>query len=464
MKKTRKSTFFIVAVFIFVFTYLSFFGLSDYFGDNKIVYVKGVSDIRWGIDIQGGVEAVFQPDIDGTKVTGDDMEKAQEIIKIRLNNNNITDAEVYEDKENHQVIVRFPWQNNTDDFDPQKAVEELGQMAVLEFRKGDSNEKGELILSGNDVKSATAANIQNDSGSNEWVVSLELNKSGKSKFGTATTELSKNNGTITIWMDETPISTANVNEPILNGQAQISGGFTAETAEDLAEQINAGSLPFALTADESKLQIVSPTLGKQSLETMLIAGIIAFVLVVIIMISLYRLPGFVASIALLCQIAFIFAFISGFFTAFDSFTLTIPGIAGIILSIGMGVDANVISSERIREEIRGGKTVDGAIKLGYDKAVSSIIDGNITVVIVAVILMGAFGSPTSLWAKILSPLMFMFNSSITGSIYSFGYTLLIGAIANLFIGVVLTKLMLKSLARFKCFKKPWLYGGVKNAK
>lgn len=467
MRKSKKPiSFFIVAILIFTFTYLAIFGASNYFGDRKDVYVKGVSDIRWGIDIQGGVEAVFQPDIKGDEVTDDDMQKAQEIIKIRLNNNNITDAEVYEDKANHQVIVRFPWQNDTTDFDPQEAIAELGKMAVLEFREGTSEEKGDLILSGSaDVASAQHTYTQTDnSGTQEWVVSLELTKRGKAKFADATTRLSKEQGTISIWMDELCISTATVNEPITGGDAIISGDFTDETAEDLAEQINAGSLPFALTADESKLQIVSPTLGQQSLEVMLLAGIIAFVLIVILMISLYRLPGFVACIALTGQIALIFAFISGFFPEFDSFTLTIPGIAGIILSIGMGVDANVISAERIREEIRSGKTVDGALKLGYDKAVSAIIDGNITVVIVAVILMGAFGSPGTVWSYIVSPLMFMFNSSITGSIYSFGYTLLIGALANLLIGVVLTKVMIKSLAKVKLFKKTWLYGGVKNAK
>ncbi len=458
MKRSRKSTFFIITILIFVFTYLSFFGVSNYFGDKKEITFKGISDIRWGIDIQGGVEAVFKPDIKGGKITNADMKKAEEIVKIRLNNNNITDAEVYVDNNKNQVIVRFPWQNETADFDPQEAVKELGKMAMLEFREGDQK-TGKLILSGSaDVSSAKAAPFEN-----KWVVELDLTNSGTTKFAEATTKLA-DSGSISIWMDEECISTATVDEAIVNGNAQISGSFTAKQAEELAQQINAGSLPFALTADDSKLQIVSPSLGQQSLEVMALAGVIAFILVMLIMLVLYRLPGVVANIALVGQIALVFAFVSGFFPGTDSFTLTIPGIAGIILSIGMGVDANVISAERIKEELKDGKTIDGALKLGYDRAIDSIIDGNLTVVIISIILMGAFGTPTSIWAKILSPIMFMFNSSITGSIYSFGYTLLIGAIANTIIGVFLTKAMLKSLARFKALRKPWLYGGEKNAK
>lgn len=458
MKKSRRSTFFIVAVLIIAFTYLAFAGLCTYYGDNKIVYVKGVEDIRWGIDIQGGVEAVFTPDIEADEITSNDMAKAEEIIKKRLTAQKITDSEVNRDDANKQIIVRFPWQNDEADFDPAAAVEELGQMAVLTFNEGDSSSKGTQVLEGaKDIKNASLS-VQD--GQN--MVALELTPHGKAAFETATRN--NLNKTIAIWLDDTCISAPTVNSVITDGHAVIEGDFTAEEAEDLANTINAGSLPFALTVDNSKLSIIAPTLGQSALEVMLLAGIIAYAIIVILMISLYRLPGIVAVFAITCQIAGIFACISGFFSFFDSFTLTIPGLAGVILSIGMGVDANVINAERVKDELNSGRTIDGSIKTGFKRGFGAIIDGNVTVVIVSIILMGAFGPPDTILAKIVNSVMFMFGSSITGSIYSFGYTLLIGAVFNVVIGVFLSKVMIQSLSSFKALRKPWLFGGKRNAK
>ena len=166
-----------------------------------------------------------------------------------------------------------------------------------------------------------------------------------------------------------------------------------------------------------------------------------------------------AAIALLGQVAGSIAAISGYFGVFNSFTLTLPGIAGIILSIGIGVDANVITFERIKEELRGGKTIDGAIAAGSKNSFSAIFDGNITVIIVAIVLMGVFGPSDSLFAVLLSPVLRWFPVSTTGTIYSFGYTLFIGTIFNFIMGVGASRLMLKSISRQKIFRKPWLYGG-----
>ena len=237
---------------------------------------------------------------------------------------------------------------------------------------------------------------------------------------------------------------------------------SAEEALDLANKINAGSLPFALTVDESKLQIISPSLVSDALNVMIIAGAIAFGIVCLIMIARYRVNGVVAAIALLGQLAGSIACISGFFPGAQSFTLTIPGIAGIILSIGVGVDCNVIAAERIRDEFKRGKTIDNAISSGYKNSLSAIIDGNVTIVIVSVVLMGAFGSPDGFWGTIFSPIMSLFGSSITGSIYSFGYTLLIGVIFNLVMGVLASKAMIKSISQLKFMRNPALYGGKKN--
>lgn len=455
-KKVGKPIFFVVFILILALTYCAFFGIENYYGDTRNVYVKGAKDIRWGIDIKGGVEAVFSPDKEGIDITDDDMDSAKQIIETRLVNNNITDYEVYTDSDNHQIIVRFPWAADESDFDAATAVQELGETALLTFCEGETRDK--VILSGaTDIEKAEPGVDENGA----YVVYLTFTNAGTSKFSTATASLV--GGKISIWMDDTMIQAPTVNEAITTGSAYISGMADAEEAKELADKINAGSLPFALTVDDSKLQVVSPTLGADALRVMLIAGSIAFAIVCLIMIIRYRLPGVVAAIALLGQLAGSIACISGFFSSADSFTLTIPGIAGIILSIGVGVDCNVIAAERIRDEFKKGKTIDGAIDSGLKNSLSAIIDGNVTVVIVSVVLMGAFGTPDSLLAKIFSPIMSLFGSSITGSIYSFGYTLLVGVIFNLVMGVLASKFMLKSISQFKCLRKPALYGGKKNA-
>ncbi len=455
-KRVGKPVFFIVFLLIAVFTYVTFFGVTNYYGDTKQTYIKGAEDIRWGIDIRGGVEAIFSPDIDDSKITTANMDSAKTIIETRLINKNITDYEVYTDHDSHQIIVRFPWQSDEKDFDPAAAVAELGETAVLRFYEGQTNEK--VVLEGaKDIKSASPA-VDQETGA--YVVQLHLTSAGKDKFAEATGRLKGSQ--ISIWMDDVIISAPTVNDVITNGEAVITNIGDETEAKDLADKINAGSLPFALTVDDSKLQIVSPTLGAEALDIMIIACAVAFIAVCLLMILKYRLPGLIACIALMGQIAGIIAFTSGFFPSAESFTMTIPGIAGIVLSIGMGVDANVITSERVKEEFRKGKTIDGAIDAGYSEAWSSIFDGNITVAIVAVVLMGCFGTPGSIIYTVFSPIMRLFGTSVTGSIYSFGYSLLIGVLFNMIMGVSASRLMTKSISRFKFLRNPWLFGGAKN--
>ncbi|MBQ9354938.1 MAG: protein translocase subunit SecD [Clostridia bacterium] len=458
-KRVGKPVFFVIFILILALTYTAFFGISDYYGDKKKTYIKGAEDIRWGIDISGGVEAVFSPDIKDVKITSDDMASAKAIIETRLVNLNITDYEVYTDNANNQVIVRFPRTAGDDDFDPQAAIQELGASAQLEFYEGDDNSSGTPFMTGEVVKKAVA-NYDEEHG---YVVSLELNSKGADAFAVATSNAYTNGTNISIYMDETNISTASCsNGAITGGSAIIYGNFTQDAAIDLANKINAGSLPFALTVDDSKLQIISPSLGSDALRVMVIAGSIAFGIVCLLMLVRYRVHGFVTCIALLGQLAGTIACISGYFPNVSSFTLTVPGIAGIILSIGVGVDCNVIAAERIRDEFAKGKTIDGAIDSGFKNSLSAIIDGNVTIVIVSLVLMGAFGTPDSLIAKVFSPIMSLFGSSITGAIYSFGYTLLIGVIFNLIMGVLASKYMLKSISQLKFLRKPALYGGKKN--
>lgn len=461
MKRKGKIKFFIVLAILLAFIYSAFFGFSldNYYGDKNTFHfgIKGAKDIRWGIDINGGVEAVFAPDIDEKKITDENMDAAKEIIETRLVGKNITDYEVFVDYDKHQVVVRFP-QKNGEEFDAQKVVNELGETAQLKFCK--NTDTNSVILTGDDVKKAEAGYIDGTG----YVVNLTLKSSGVSKFSAATKELAAAGGTISIWMDETQISNPTVKTQITSDQCYIEGMEDNEAASELANKINAGSLPFALTTDNDMLQIVSPTLGNEALVVMVYAGVIAFIIICLIMIFKYRLCGVIASLTLLGQAAAIIACISGFFDSWDSFTLTIPGIAGMILSIGMGVDANVITFERIKEEFQNGKTIDGALDKGYSNAMSSIIDGNLTNVLVAIVLMGAFGTTEGFFYQIFSFVLNFFSTSITGSIYSFGYTLLVGVVVNFIMGIFASKLLLKGISQFKVLRRPWLYGGAKNEK
>lgn len=453
--------FFIVVAVIAVISYFTFYGLHGQYGDTRITYIKGVDEIRWGIDIQGGVNATFEPE-EGYDATSDDMSAAKSVIEQRLISLNITDSEVYVDDNNKRVVVEFPWQADDTEFDPESAIEELGETAVLTFREGSQDPDGEVILTGDQVTKAEVAYQENStSGGYDAVVSLEFDDEGTEAFATATTELA-GTGSISIYMDDECISYPSVNTAITDGKCVIEGDFTTDEAQSLADKINAGSLPFKLEATSTN--IVSPTLGTGALNSMLIAGVIAFVLISIYMIYIYKLAGVVATISLVGQVVCTIAAISGFFSNISSFTLTIPGIAGIILAIGMGVDANVVTFERVKEELINGKTLNGAIETGFKKAWAAVFDSNITVVFVAVILMGAFGPTDSFFAKMLNFVFFPFGASTAGTIYSLGYTLLVGIILNFVFGILATRLMLSSLSKFKCFKKPWLYGVKKNRK
>ena len=453
MRKVGKPVVFVVVAIIIVFTTLAFFGISTSYGDITTTYIKGVDDIRWGIDIRGGVDVTFTPP-EGYDATPEEMAAAESIIKVRLVSQNITDYETYVDEAKDRIIVRFPWKEGETDFNPEQAVKELGETALLTFRE---NQSGPVVIEGKHVKSASAEPSPDGRGSQ---VKLELTDEGAELFSDATGRLIGQQ--ISIWMDDTMISAPRVDSQIPGGIAYITGGaqgFDVKEAKALADRINGGALPFKLETEN--FSTISPTLGFGARDAMVTAGVIAFVLVAIFIIIMYRMCGVVAAIALVGQVAGMIACLTGFFAPFPSFTLTLPGIAGIILSIGMGVDANVITSERIKEELRNGKTLDGAIDSGFQRTFSAIFDGNITMVIVAIILMGAFGPPQSIFNSLLSPIFRWFGPSATGAIYSFGFTLIVGVIFNFIMGVTASRLMLKSVSKFKPFKKPWLYGGAK---
>ena len=468
MKRVGKPVFWIVVVITLLFTTLSITGITTQYGEVKNVIIKGVDQIRWGIDIRGGVDVTFTPE-SGKDATADELDAAAEVMRQRLVTLNITDYEVYTDDASNRIIVRFPWKEGETDFDAESAIAELGDTAMLTFRESDERDvdgkpsgvtKETVILQGADVQRAEANyGAIDNTGKAEWYVQLKLADSGKTAFADATTRLAGKD-CISIWMDDTMISNPNVNSAITDGVAIISGNFTQESAESLANKINGGALPFKLETEN--YSTIDPTLGTGARDAMVLSGVIAFILVCIFMIVLYRLPGIVACVALAGQVGGMLAALTGFVPGMNSFTLTIPGIAGIILSIGIGVDANIITAERIKEEIRSGKSIDGAVELGYQRAFSAIFDGNITNVIVAIILMGTFGPPDSAFATLLKPLLFLFPASTEGAIYSFGYTLLVGVVANFVFGIFASKYMMKSVSRFKCFRNPWVYGGSRN--
>ena len=444
----------VTALLIVVFSFTALFGVSYTYGDTKNVYIKGAEDIRFGIDIRGGVDVTFMP-ADGVEATDDQMTAAKTVIEDRLVGLGITDYEDYVDYNKDRIIVRFPWKTGETDFNPQTAIDEIGTTAEMVFRKG-STADGEEILSGDDVTSATAGYNQE----NGYVVQLQFSADGAKKFAEATTELAaQSNGTISIWLDGENISTATVKTAITDGNAVIEGSFTQDQVTALANQINSGSLPFALSAES--FSTISPTLGAKSLDVMVLAGIIAFAFVALLMIVRYRLPGTIAVISLFGQVVATLAFVSGYFTVFNGSTLTLPGIAGIILGIGMGVDANVITAERIKEELGNGKTLDGAIASGFKMGLTPIIDGNVTIVIVAIVLMGAFGPSDGLFAKALHFVFFAFGPSTAGTIYAFGYTLLTGVLLNFVFGVFATRVMIRGAAAIKALRNPWLYGAAK---
>ena len=453
-RKGKSWPLFVVAILIVLFSLTAIFGVSYTYGDTKNAYVKGASDIRFGIDIRGGVDVTFMP-ADDVEATDAQMAAAKTVIEDRLVGLGITDYESSVDTNKNRIIVRFPWKSDEADFNPQTAIDEIGTTAKMVFRKGSSS-TGEEILSGDDVASASAAYNETEG----WVVQLKFNSDGASAFAAATTELAANNGTISIWLDDSNISTATVNEAITGGEAIIKGNFDQDSASTLANQINSGSLPFALSAES--YSTISPSLGAKSLDVMVQAGIIAFILVALMMIFRYRLPGTIAVISLMGQVAATLAVVSGYFSVFPGSTLTLPGIAGIILGIGMGVDANVITAERIKEELAKNKTLEGAVNSGFKMGLTPIIDGNVTIVIVAAILMGAFGPTDGFWAKVFNPIFFWFGPSTAGTIYSFGFTLLTSVLLNFVFGVWATRVMIRGAVYFKPLRKAWLFGGKKE--
>lgn len=390
-------------------------GLKSVFDDDAI---------NKGLDLVGGSSVTYRAVADGKSEDfdmSDALNTVETMLRQRLDSlsyHEATITRVGDDK----IRVDIPGID-----DPEEATKKLGSTAKLEFR--DSN--GDVILEGDKVKSAVAA-YQDVSGYGaDYIVSLEFNEEGSKLFADATGEMAALSESgmnyIGIYLDNELISRPSVSERIDGGQCYISGDFDQSSASYLAEIISAGKLPVEL--EEIENRFVGPTLGSDALEKSIKAGAIGVVLVMLFMIIVYRVPGVVSALSFVGYIA-IFAILIVYFKV----NLSLPGIAGVILTIGMAVDSNVVIYERIKEELNSGKSTRAAVRSGFGRAFTAIFDSNITTIIAAAVLI-YFG---------------------VGAVKGFAITLLMGVLISLFTALVVTRVLLYALTDMGV--SPWLMG------
>lgn len=357
-------------------------------------------NIKLGLDLSGGVSITYQ--VEGETPSQADMDDTIYKLQKRVEEYS-TESSVYQEG-NDRINIEIPGET-----DANAILEELGKPGSLEFQLED----GTVILTGNQVEAATPGTGKDKYGNSEYVVDLKFNKEGAAKFAEATSANLKKR--IAIVYDKEVISAPTVQAVITDGQCQINGMESFEAAENLASQIRIGSLSLELK--ELRSNVVGAQLGEQAVSSSVKAGIVGLILVAVFMCVVYLLPGLASSIALVIYILLVLITLNAF-----NITLTLPGIAGIVLSIGMAVDANVIIFARIREELASGKSVNSAIQSGFHKALSAILDGNITTLIAA----------------------FVLNIKGYGSVKGFAQTLAIGVVLSMFSALVITKLILNA--------------------
>lgn len=433
MKKSRA----IIGLIVFVLL-LGLFGYTAAFGVGSDKS-GSASSIKLGLDLAGGVSITYQV-VGEENPSAEDMSDTIYKLQQRVENYS-TEAQVYQEGSN-RINIEIPGVT-----DANAILEELGKPGSLYFiaqtdSEGNQNytggygvdadgnisvqytlnktldemlADGSIVLTGNQVQSAKAGAQKDSMGNAQYVVSLELTEDGKQAFADATTKAYQNGESIAIYYDDEFVSVPNVQAAITDGHAVITGQDTYEEAEQLASTIRIGGLKLEL--EELRSNVVGAQLGSAAIQSSILAAAIGFALIVVFMIAVYYVMGFVASLALVLYTELIVILLYAF-----EVTLTLPGIAGIILSIGMAVDANVIIFARIREELATGKTVQSAIKMGFSKAFSAIFDGNITTLIAAAVL-GWMG---------------------TGTIKGFAITLALGIVLSMFTALVITKFLLNA--------------------
>ncbi len=404
---------------------------------------------KLGLDLRGGVQVLLAADATaGEEVTRDAMEGAKRVIESRVNGLGVSEA-LIQLQGNNRIVVELPGIANTD-----QAVETIQGTGLLEFVDTGSTSLPvgtivnttfgstgtvtgtqpvtgtvyNTVLTGKDLQSAQVAFDQR---TNAPLITFKLTDDGAAKFA----EHTRNNvgKFLSITMDKAIISSPRINSAITGGQGEITGQFTLDEAKNLAIQMQYGALPVALKVAESRA--VGPTLGQDSIRESLIAGLIGMFVVIIYMLLYYRLPGVVADIALLIYTAIVLALFK-----LIPVTLTLPGIAGFILSVGMAVDANVLIFERTKEELRHGRPLHSAVDAGFSRAWNSIRDSNISTLITCVIL-------------------FWFGSTFGATIVKgFALTLAIGVLVSLFTAIVVTRTFLHFVMDTKLAQNHWWFG------
>ena len=433
MKKTKRKAVVNLIIFFLLLAggiYMAIAGV----GQNES---GKTANVPLGLDLQGGLSVTYE--IQDEKPTSDEIKATVDKLQRRVDAYS-SEGEVYQEG-NDRITVEIPL--NTEKVDAHDVLDELGQPGQLLFldsenytiwqqnQNNGTNDAYEAVLTGSDIKNAQAG--VDDSGTvKDYVVQLQFTDEGAQKFATAT---AANIGKpIYIIYDGAVASAPTVQSAITDGNAVINKISSYDEAESLASTIKIGALPLELK--QIQYNIVGAKLGQKAVSTSLIAGAIGFGLVCILMIVLYRFPGFIASLALTGYVVLMLLILS-----IRHITLTLPGIAGIILSIGMAVDANVIIFTRIREEISAGSGVRAAVKAGFSKALSAILDGNITTLIATVVLM-ILGS---------------------GSIKGFAVTLMLGIVLSMFTALFVTKMLLNSFLELGV-QNPKMYGKAKEPK
>lgn len=410
MDKKSVLKFIVATVLIVLLACVAINGLN--IGRYQIVPLG--SAIKQGLDLKGGAYVIYEVE-DSNKI--EDLDKklsgAIGVLRNRLDDKGYTEAVIVKQGTN-RIRVEIP-----DIEDPDSVLSLIGKTANLEF----IGPEDDVILTGKDIKSAEPAYTD----TREPIVSLELNSAGADKFEEATEKYKGQ--VIRIVLDGVDISTPNVREKITGGRASIEGMAGIDEAAELASLIRSGALPVPLKNVE--IRSVGATLGANALDMSIKAGIIGVLLVFLFMLIFYRLPGLVADIALILYMVLVL-----FVLALVNVQLTLPGIAGLILSIGMAVDANVIIFERLKDELKTGKTLRSSVDAAFSKAFSAILDGNITTLIAAVVLY-SFG---------------------TGPIKGFAITLGVGIITSMFTAVFVTRLLLKLLMKMNLTGNLKMYG------
>lgn len=398
--KKGKSTFkkSSAVIFMFIIILTIFFSVWGFLGFEIAGYrfMNLNESIKKGLDLQGGV-SVLQEIVD-KEITQDTLKRTRELLYLRVNKFGLSEPVVVVEGKN-RIRVDLAGVFDSDDI-----VKTLTSTGELTFK--DSN--GKTLLTGNDVKTATA--ILTNEG--KAIIRLKFTPDGTKKFAEATKE--NLNKIITISLDDKVLTSPIVNSVITEGEAVIEGSKSFEEANKVAGLIQSGALPVTLKT--ISVNTVGPTLGVDAIPKTFQAGIIGFIFIFIIMFVRYKMPGIIATMSLyIYMICFLFIF------ALMQAVLTLPGIAGVLLTLGMAIDANILIFERVKEELNLGKSVKLSIKIGFDKAMSSIFDSNITTIIAGLVL--------------------YFIG--TGGVKGFATTLLVGTVLSMFSSIIITKFMIK---------------------